>query len=164
MISRLIAIASVACFVLGGPSSSAPAPLPLTLQDPRTGAEVKLEPGPGVVHLAFFATWCPPCLAELDRLSQLEARFGADGYRLVLIAVQTRQSPARLAKFVEEREPPGRVLFDAAGRAQAALRAEQLPAHVVLDAAGVEQLRSDGLDTSFEEALGRLLAKGTPRS
>lgn len=158
------AIACLLCLAWNAAPGAAPSPLPLSLQDPRSGAEVRLEPGARALHLVFFATWCPPCLDELDRLSQLEARWSGRGYRLVLIAVPTRQSPARLAKFIDEREPPGQVLFDADGRAQAALRAEQLPVHIVLDAAGVELLRSGGLDASFEDALARLLQKGTTSS
>ena len=45
-----------------------------------------------VLHLVFFATWCPPCVQELERLADLEERWGNRGYRLVLVAVRNRHT------------------------------------------------------------------------
>ena len=32
---------------------------------------VVLEAGPPALHVVFFATWCPVCVDELDRLARL---------------------------------------------------------------------------------------------
>ncbi len=57
-----------------------------TLTDPVTGKPVVIQPGKGALHIVFFATWCPTCMEELPRLGEIEARWGTQGYRLVLVA------------------------------------------------------------------------------
>jgi thiol-disulfide isomerase/thioredoxin len=137
---------------------TAPAGSGLRLEDPRTGKEVTVGPGARALHLVFFATWCPPCVEELERLAELKARWGDRGYRLVIVALQTRHTASRLAGFADGREVPGEFLFDAEGRAERAWKAGEVPTHVVLDASGKEVARSGSLDDGIESALERLLA------
>ncbi len=140
----------------GGGSARAGA-LPLSLEDPASGGPVALEAGAVALHLVFFATWCPPCRAELAELAELETRWDQDGYRLVLIAVRSRHSAPRLVEFATNERPPGRVLFDADGRAQRALGAEHLPTHVVFDRQGNEVVRSGALGGGIEAEVERLV-------
>lgn len=151
-----------ACWlILGfGPTLlAAPGPLPATLSDPATGAEVELRAGAPVLHVAFFATWCPACVAELERLADLQLRWEESGYRLVIVAVATRQEPRRLARFAAEREPPGRFLHDPGGRVQKAFGAGSLPAHFLLDASGAVLASADALDDPFLSTLEQYLRK-----
>jgi thiol-disulfide isomerase/thioredoxin len=107
----------------------------------------------------FFATWCPDCVEELTQLGGLEARWEEQGYRLVIVAVRTRQSADRLVDFIEEERPPGRLLFDMKGEAERAWNVTQLPTHVVLDASGREVARSNKLDGKVETAIAELFAE-----
>jgi thiol-disulfide isomerase/thioredoxin len=153
------ALSWVALIVLGGAAAApAAAEAPPNLEDPRTGEQVVLEAGAPALHVVFFATWCPPCVEELTRLGALEARWSDRGYRLVLVGIRTRQTAERLAEFADAEEPPGRLLFDAAGEAERAWQAERLPTHLVLDPSGREVARSSELDESIETAIGELLA------
>ena len=131
---------------------------PLRLVDPVRGAPVEVSPGPRITHLVFFATWCPPCMAETARLSELQSTWGRQGYRLVLVAVRTRQTPERLKAFVEREGPPGEVLLDADGEVQKALGVSDLPAHVLVGPDGAVLLRSgslsDGAAAEIERRLG----------
>ena len=136
---------------------SAAAAAAVELVDPRNGEAVSVGPGSRVTHVVFFATWCPSCLGELEKLGELESRFGGRGYRLVIVAVKTRQSAERLAEFVAEKHPPGRLLFAAEGRAEAAFKATKLPTHVVLDREGRELARSSALDEALVQTLSDLL-------
>ena len=131
---------------------------PPLLEDPTSGASVKLEPVSVLTHLVFFATWCPPCRDELPRLAEIEARWSDRGYRLIVVAVQSRHDRERLARFVADEAPPGRLLFDATGRAQEVWRAESLPTHVLLDAEGREILRREILGAEIETELQARLA------
>ena len=131
----------------------------LSLVDPLRDEPVRLELDAPVTHLVFFATWCPACLDELPRLAELEARWRGRGYRLVLVAVGTRHTLPRLRKFATERRPPGRFLFDSAGRAEARWRAGELPTHVLLDDSGGEVARAGFLGRELEQTLERLLAE-----
>jgi thiol-disulfide isomerase/thioredoxin len=133
-------------------------PLPLQLTDPVKGTQVAVKGGARLTHLVFFATWCPPCLAEMARLQELEATWGRQGYRLVLVAVQTRQSPERLRSFVEGESPPGQVLLDADGAVQRAAGVADLPAHLLLAPDGTIVFRAgalaDGVVPEVEKRLG----------
>jgi peroxiredoxin len=123
------------------------------LQDPRSGEEVRVETGAPVLHLVFFAIWCPPCQDELRALGDLSARWSERGYRLVLVGVKNRQSAERLARFMSETTLPGEMLYDADGSVQSRLGAEQLPTHILFDGAGRELLRAGGLDEGVAEAI-----------
>jgi thiol-disulfide isomerase/thioredoxin len=154
---RSLIAASLLLAWLGAPVSAA------RLEDPRTGKVEKVGPGAEALHLVFFATWCPDCVEELDALRDLEARWGARGYELVIVAVRNRQSADRLSEFLEENAPPGRLLYDVKGEAASEWKASKLPTHVVLDAGGAEAARSSELDGSIEEALRSLLARSRRR-
>ena len=150
MIVRLVACA----LLLGGAVDQAlagdPAP---SLVDPRTGRKVALEPGAAVLHLVFFATWCPTCVDELPRLGELEARWGDRGYRQVLVVVQARHTADRLARFFKDQPPPGALVFDAEGIAERRWKVTRVPTHLVLDAEGRPLARTDTLDVGIEAAV-----------
>ena len=142
------------CAVLPPPVEAA---FPVALQDPVSGKSIQLQPGEGVLHVVFFGTWCPPCVEELEQLAELEARWEARGYRLVIIAVQNRHDRERLNRFVERHDPPGRLLFDSTGAVEKKLRGSRLPTHIVFDAQGGELARSSALDAELEQAVERKL-------
>lgn len=137
--------------------------LPVTLEDPRDGRAVRIEPGGSLLHLVFFATWCPPCREELPRLAELEARWRGRGYRLVLVAVQNRHTAPRLSRFVADQGPPGELLFDVDGGVQRKFAAEQLPTHLLLDGKGAELLRAGGLSREVEQAIRERLSARSGR-
>ena len=128
------------------------------LQNPRTGDDVRVETGAPVLHLVFFAIWCPPCQDELRALGDLDARWDERGYRLILVGVQNRQTAERLARFVSDNEVPGELLYDADGSVQAKLGARQLPTHILFDASGRELLRAGGFDEEVAETVESTLA------
>lgn len=136
---------------------AAPDPLPVTLSDPVAGGEVELSAGAPLLHVVFFATWCPACVEELDRLADLQLRWEQSGYELIIVAVATRQDPRRLARFAAERTPPGRLLHDPGGGAQKLFGAESLPAHFLFDESGRLIAGSAALDQSFVKTLERYL-------
>jgi len=133
------------------------AKLSLPVQDPRTGEPVQVRPGAKALHVVFFATWCPPCMEELERLANREDRWQERGYRLVLIAVQNRQTAEGLTRFSQSRSVPGELWFDADGRAQRLLDAGLLPTHVVFDAQGREVARAGALNDEIDSAIAELL-------
>ncbi len=129
----------------------------LTLTDPLRGTEETVAAGAPLLHVVFFATWCKPCLDELRLLAELEAQWGDRGYRLVLVAVPTRQTAEHLADFARTSRPPGRLLFDPNGGALRALGVERLPGHVLLGPQGELVLRAESLREGVLEAIERRL-------
>ena len=159
---RIAALLVAAVLLTAAAAAQAPAPatvpFPLRLQDPMKGVPLEVAGGARLTHLVFFATWCPPCLAEMPRLQELEATWGRQGYRLVLVAVQTRQTAERLQAFVTNEEPPGKIGLDADGAVQKAAGVEDLPAHVLLGPDGTVHFRAgalaDGVVPEIEKRLG----------
>jgi thiol-disulfide isomerase/thioredoxin len=133
------------------------------VEDVAGGAAARLEPPErGVLHIAVFATWCPPCVAELDRLAEWEARYAPDGYRLAVLAVPERQSLERLRRFEVEQHVPGRFLWDPAGSGVRALDADRVPTHILLAPGGRVLWRGASLAELGEVGLEALLDGKAP--
>jgi peroxiredoxin len=163
-VSRAAAVAIAVLIATGArvaPAAEAPVSIPTSpapsALDPATGARVALDPSQGPLHVVFLATWCQPCLTEMPKLFDLEDRWKADGYRLLLVAVSTRQTAARLKEFQAQETLPGRLLFDADGSAAAAFGAANIPTHVLVDRRGAIVARAGTLDAEFKTAVERLI-------
>ena len=58
-----------------------------TLQD-LSGKKVRLADFKGkVVLIEFWATWCPPCRAEIPTIERLHAQYGSKGLTVLAIAL-----------------------------------------------------------------------------
>ncbi len=79
--------------------TSSPAP-PFKLPD-LDGKSVQLSDFKGkVVLLNFWATWCPPCRAEIPDLVALQQRYAPRG--VVVLGISLDQGgPAKVASFVK---------------------------------------------------------------
>ena len=101
-----------------------------------SGGEVELLSQRGkVVVVNFWATWCPPCVAEMPSLERLHRALSPEG--LVVITVSTDEDEAELRRFVAERGLTLPVLKDPGGRvAASAYRTTGYPETFVLDPEG----------------------------
>ena len=153
------------CLTASAPAAAAvdSALLPQSLIDPRSGEVVELRPGAPVLHVVFFATWCPPCRDELPRLTELSTRWADGGYRLVLVAVSSRQTEERLRDFIRTSGIEGEILLDTESKAQQAFGAEQLPTHVLFDARGGMVARAAELSEKIESTIERIMVEHTRR-
>ncbi len=55
-----------------------------------------------VAILAFWATWCSPCIAEQPSLLALQDEFGEDGF--VLVGVLHEERPQRALEWLQEND------------------------------------------------------------
>ncbi|MDT8991312.1 TlpA disulfide reductase family protein [Curvibacter sp. APW13] len=113
------------CLLLGGPGQAwasdgyevLPAPrgmaLPSTLGTDLAGREWTVRDLRGkVVLLNFWASWCEPCRAEMPSLQALQARYGD---KLVVLAVNYKESPEAVQRFVQRQGWTLSVLTDPQG-------------------------------------------------
>jgi peroxiredoxin len=82
------------------------------------GGELDLASQRGrVVVLNFWATWCPPCVAEMPSLERLHRALSPEG--LSVVTVSTDEDEAALRRFVAARALTLPVLKDPGGRVAA---------------------------------------------
>lgn len=99
--------------------------------------------GHGVV-LNLWATWCPPCVAEMPALDRLARELRAE--RVAVLALSSDRGGASVVeRFYKERGIRDlAVLLDPRGEASRALGARGLPTTLVIDRKGRERVRVEG--------------------
>jgi len=113
------------------------------------------------VLLNFFATWCPPCLAELPALEAL-AQAHPDCLQVVGIA-ESSGGADEIAAFARERGLTYPLLLDD-GRAGASYSVVMLPHSVLIDSGGRIAGTFEGRVTkSGVEKAVHAIAQPTPR-
>jgi peroxiredoxin len=103
----------------------------------RDGKAVDLGSFRGrLVVLNFWATWCPPCVAEMPSLERMHKALSAEG--LSVVAVSVDEDEAALTAFVQRAGITFPVLRDPGGAvATASFKTTGYPETFVIDARGV---------------------------
>ena len=103
------------------------------------------------VLLNFWATWCPPCRAEMPSLQQLAEIYGPE--QLQVLAINVGEGPRRIAQYLQSSGLDLTVLLDPQSLASKAWGASVLPTTILIDAEGKPRLRVRGeVDWSGREA------------
>ncbi|MEZ4474176.1 MAG: TlpA disulfide reductase family protein [bacterium] len=106
----------------------------------KDGGTLKLSDLRGkVVFVNFWATWCPPCRAEVPDLEKLAAEMKHSPFEV--LAVSSDQSFEDIDRFFEGRQTALRVGLDAEQRWAAVYGTEKLPETYVVDRQGRLRLR-----------------------
>jgi len=89
-----------------------------------------------VVVVNFWATWCPPCVAEMPSLDRLHRTLSDEG--LVVLAVSVDEDESALAAFVETAGLTLKVLGDPGGAVSSSVfRVTGYPETLVIGRDGV---------------------------
>jgi len=116
-----------------------------------------------VVLLDFWATWCGPCRFLAPRLSAMQARYGAQGLRVVGV---TTDGAEKVAEFAQRTGLKYAMDIDPNGTTSRAYSVSVLPTLFVIDKRGVVRDVAMGYDPGREveiEALVKeLLAEPAP--
>lgn len=107
-----------------------------TLKDLK-GKPVKLSDFKGkVVLIAFWATWCKPCLKELPELEKLQKKYGDDGFVVLAVSTDGPETSSQV-RSKHKKFKKLQVLLDTDGKAAQLLNPEVAnPYTVFLDKAG----------------------------
>ncbi|QMU28755.1 TlpA family protein disulfide reductase [Adhaeribacter radiodurans] len=108
-----------------------------------TGEEASLESLRGkVIFMNFWATWCPPCIAEMPNIQSLYEKVHSDNIAFVMISLD--QDPAKAQKFIKKRNFTFPV-YTPNGPLPAAYETQVIPTTFVISPEGQIVARKDGM-------------------
>ncbi len=118
------------------------------------------------IVLAFWATWCKPCLLELNTLHRLFPKWRTEtGVRIIAVSIDDARTSAKVAPFVRARGWQFDVYLDENGDLRRALNVTDIPHSFLLDGSGrivwQHQAYSPGDEEELYRALRRLLQENS---
>ncbi|WP_018131604.1 TlpA family protein disulfide reductase [Effusibacillus pohliae] len=153
----------------GQPSTEQKAELPLpgyqapdfTLTD-MNGKTVKLSDFRGKPILVnFWASWCPPCRAEMPDLVKKSEQYGDKVIFLGVNMTTSEQDPEGPKKFLKEFHVKYQNLLDDKAKVAELYQAVGIPTTVTIDPKGIVVDRFQGMmnESTMERAIQKLLKK-----
>ena len=125
-----------------------------SLQDSQ-GKRFNFENARGeVVIINFWASWCPPCVAEMPDLNELYKDY-SDKVVFLFVARDKRSS---IEKFMNSKEYEFPVFYDQ-GKAPEQLESESMPTTYILDRNGTIAVKKTGAAAWNSKATRELLNK-----
>jgi len=95
-----------------------------------------------VVLVNLWATWCPPCKAELPVLQAYYAKHEAEGF--VIIGVDSQEKADVVEKYIKTTDVSYPIWLDFNGDASLAFNSYTLPSSFVIDRSGKVRLAWTG--------------------
>jgi len=152
--------------ILIKPGSSEPAP-----QIGRLAPEFSLEDVNGqtialksvlaknkVTIVNFWATWCPPCRAEIPELIEFVRKYRSE--KVALLAVNIQEDPKTVKAFAENAGINFPILLDQSGKVAQDYRIYAIPTTFVIDGSGIIRDKIEGsLNLARLESMYREAAK-----
>ena len=120
------------------PSSSKPAVPDFTVQD-ASGKDVSFSEFKGKpVVLNFWASWCPPCKAEMPDYEKMYQEYGKKGVSFVMVNLTdgSRETVAGAQKFLKDNGYTFPAYFDVKQSAATAYGISAIPDSVFIDKNG----------------------------
>ncbi|MBI2377716.1 MAG: TlpA family protein disulfide reductase [Deltaproteobacteria bacterium] len=114
--------------------------------------------------LDFFRTDCAPCRQAMPKLTELEARYGKDGLKVIVVALlEPEEGREKLERYLAELKPTFPVVIDEAEHWSKKYLGErvELPAMFLVDREGLVTFKSNGAKEGDElsAAIARVLGK-----
>jgi thiol-disulfide isomerase/thioredoxin len=114
-----------------------------------------------VVLLDFWATWCPPCRAELPNVLKTYKEYHAQGFEIIGISLDRDQDREKLTSFLEEKNMTWPQFFDGnywKNKLAVKYGVNSIPATYLLDGQGTiigKDLRGEELDKAVAKAVAK---------
>lgn len=132
-------------------------PLDFTLKT-LDGDEICLKRyrGEKIVHLMFWATWCPHCLMEMPKVKKLHELVGNKPYEILAIDVGLNDSPKRIRKIKDQYQLPCEILLDKNAEILKSCSVFGVPYHIILDKEGMIIDRFNELPDDLTKFLNKI--------
>lgn len=121
-----------------------------------------------VVLLDFWGTWCPPCVASVPSLRDLNKKYSKHE-TFVMLGISSDGDEDKWRNFVAKEKMAWPQFLDRERKVQRAFAVNKFPTYIVLDHEGVIRFRTSGMSFEREAALSdainkqiKLLQKAAP--
>lgn len=93
-----------------------------------TGEAVQLSDLRGqAVLVNLWATWCPPCRAEMQSIEKIYREYKAQGFTVLAVNMTYQDDPLAVVTFVHEQNLTFPILLDETGEMARAYQLRSLP-------------------------------------
>jgi len=92
--------------------------------------------GKGPTYISFWATWCKPCVKEMEIVSGIYEEYRGRGFQLVGINEDVGRSYSKVKSFVKSKGWEFPILLDNDEKVKRDYKAFGMPYSVILDAEG----------------------------
>jgi peroxiredoxin len=86
-------------------------------------AELRGQP----VLINLWATWCPPCRAEMPTLQQMHEEYKSQGLVILAVNATTQDDPLKIPAFIKQYGLTFPILLDETGEVSRAYQLRSLP-------------------------------------
>lgn len=109
--------------------------------------------GKGPIVIDFWATWCKPCLKELDTVNEIYKKYHEKGFEVLAINHDEPRNVAKVKPFAKSRRWTFPVLLDTEGKVRRLYQVKAMPASFILDKEGRIRFTHLGFKTGDEVSL-----------
>lgn len=119
-------------------------------------AELSNDGKPFVI--SFFATWCKPCMRELDAISEVYQDWQDEtGMKVIIVSIDDGQNVAKVKPLVDSKGWDYYTLLDPNGDFKRAMNVQMVPTLFIMNADGTVAESHTGYADGSEEHIIELI-------
>ncbi len=113
-----------------------------------------------VVMVDFWATWCPPCVAEVPNVAAVYQKYHDKGFEIIGVSLDRAGDKDKVISFTKEHNMPWQQFYDGKywqNELSVKYGVRSIPATLLLDGSGkiiAKNVRGEALEPAVKKALG----------
>lgn len=89
------------------------------------------------VLVNLWATWCPPCRAEMQSIEKVYQEYRDEGFNVLAVNMTQQDDPSAIMPFVDEQGLTFPILLDETGKVAKAYQMQSLPSSYFIRRDGI---------------------------